>query len=98
MPEPELHVRFSGRYDWNRLERLIETLVPILELEKPSMIHFDFSGLVGVNPAALALVTAVVKDADLRGVLGTGSVITAANSLVWNYLLRMDFLKILFGE
>jgi anti-sigma regulatory factor (Ser/Thr protein kinase) len=98
-PEPTIELKFSGRYDWNRLERLIETLMPILELERPAVIHFDFAGLVGVNPAALALVTAVVKDAVMRNVLESGSVISEArSSLVWNYMLRMDFLKILFGE
>lgn len=73
--------------------------MPIMQLRRQRQITFDFSGLVGVNPAALALLTAILKEPDGRRLIARDSkLIWPKSDSVTNYLLRMDFLKILVGQ
>lgn len=98
MPAPII-VRLSGLYKLSRLEQLLEQVVPVIVLDRPRKVRFDFGGLVGISPTGLALMTAVVKDADERGVLsGSTELVWPRSDPVTNYLLRMDFLRVLIGD
>lgn len=95
-----LSIRLSGAYRIDqRLEKLVEALAPLIAARSPSRLEFDTSGLVSVGPTALALIAAVLKHADARGVIGDGSAFEPPRSkAVRNYLVRMDLFKLLIGK
>lgn len=94
-----LSVRLSSSYRIDRVDRLIGDLLPLIELEEPRRIELDLGGLVSVSPAALALLTAVLKRLDEDGLYALGSVLLPPRSTpVRNYLLRMGLLRLLMGE
>jgi anti-sigma regulatory factor (Ser/Thr protein kinase) len=98
VPAP-LTVRLSGLYKLSRLEQLLEQVTPVILLDRRRKVRFDFGGLVGICPTGLALMTAVVRDADARGVLSESTELVFPRSdPVTNYLLRMDFLRVIIGE
>jgi hypothetical protein len=64
----------------------------------PRRIAFDLRELVG-RAAALALLTAVIRDSDIRGVIHRDSSFERPKrTKMRRYLLRMDSLKVLFAD
>jgi len=93
-----LRIRLSGAYRIDqRLDKLVDALAPLIETGEPKNVELDLHGLVSVGPTALALLSAVLKDAYERGAIA-GLTIRWGSGSVRNYLLRMDFLKVLIGE
>lgn len=82
-----------------RLERLIQLLQPLLQLEEEARIDVDLSGLVSVSPSALALLIAALKRvADLDLIAEGSSIHRPLSPAVHNYLLRMNLIRVLLGE
>lgn len=93
-PETELRIELTSSYYYNRLDRLVRQLEPLLTLKDPRRIVVDLAGLAGVGPAALALLTAGLVRAEQDGFILEDSVlIPPKNQQVRNYLLRMDLLR-----
>jgi anti-sigma regulatory factor (Ser/Thr protein kinase) len=95
-----LTIKLSGSYRIDqRFDALLDALKPLLENKTPRPVTFDFGGLVGLGPTAIALFTCVVKDARERGVIAAPTKIVSPRSTpVWNYLMRMDVFKVILGE
>lgn len=99
MPTQPITVKLSGLYKLERIEALIEELMPVMLLDRRRRVVFDFGGLVGVCPTALALLTAVATDAAAREVFANSTqFIPPRSTAVRNYLIRMDFLRVLVGS
>jgi anti-sigma regulatory factor (Ser/Thr protein kinase) len=94
-----LNVKLSGGYPLRQVDRLVRNLAPLIELDRRRPLVLDMSGLVGVGPTAIALLTAVTLRIAEEDLLGEGSrAILPSSPLTRNYLLRMDFVRLLTGE
>lgn len=98
MAEP-IRVTFSGGYAFDRLERMISTLEPLLLLEEPRQIEVDLRRLVFFGPTALALLLATLKRLREEGLNTPGSRIYPPKAPnVLRYLLRMNLIRELVGD
>lgn len=100
MASSPIEIRLSGAYRVNsRLDKLVEALSPLITARRARRVHVDTTDLVNVGPTALALIAAVLKDADSRGVIARGSSLTPPKAKpVRHYLQRMDLFKLVVGE
>lgn len=98
LPE-QPHVRMSGPYGVDQLERAIRDLGPVIGSRADGgqeHLLIDLSGLVYIGPAALSVLAAVLKAREEDGCDCT--VIPPKSPLTRNYLQRMDFTKLLFKD
>lgn len=94
-----LEIQLRGGFRIDRLERLIELLVPVAALQEPTRLTLDLSGVVFVGPAALATLVASVTSAHAEGLISDGSIYVPPNNrLVARYLDRVEFNKLLTGS
>jgi hypothetical protein len=100
MPRPRpVDVRLSSAYRIDHLDRLIRDLSPLFAARRPRQINLDLGGLVAVSPTALAVVTAAFMRLEHEDLVLAGSTILEPRSRpVRNYLMRMDFLRLLTEE
>ena len=90
-PSP-VHIRLAGSYDFERFERMVRDLRPLLSLESPSVLELDMSGMVFIGPTSLALLEATIRRLEERELLLSGGWLAEPkNRLTNNYLHRMDF-------
>lgn len=95
----DITVTFSGAYGFDRLEKTIATLQPLLHLDEPAVINVNLDRLVHVGPTALALMVAAVKRSMDLGLLRDGSSLQPPRSaLVRRYVERMNLLRELVGD
>jgi len=87
-----MHVRLAGSYDFDRFERMVEAVQPLLWMQEPAAVHLDLGGLVFIGPTSLALLEAVINDLARKSFLAVGGqLILPRNEMTRNYLHRMDF-------
>jgi anti-anti-sigma regulatory factor len=90
----QLSVTFSGAYGFDRLERMIETVEPLLRLDEPAVITVDLRRLVFFGPTALALLLAALRRVRELGLNESGSaIVPPATRSVRQYVERMDLLR-----
>lgn len=91
MPEDQLVIKLSSHYYFGRLERLIRQLTPLLDLRAPARVVVDLSGLTGIGPTCLALLTAAMMRTYESGLLKQSSRLIAPKSPpVALYIQRMN--------
>jgi len=89
-----VRVHLRGSYDFERLERAVRDLQPLLQLDYPARIHLDLGGLVFIGPTAIALLEAALRRLEDEGLLVSGGLIVEPTSrLTAQYLRRMDFFR-----
>lgn len=97
--DPSVEVRLSSSYRISQLDRLIRDLSPLFAIDRPQRLRLDLGGLVAVSPTALAAITATVMRLEHHELLLPGSIIVEPRSApVRNYLMRMDFFRLLTEE
>jgi hypothetical protein len=97
--QPTVRVGFSGAYGFDRLEKTIATLAPLLYLREPALITIDLGSLVHIAPTSLALLVACLKRLQEDRLLLDGSaVIPPKAPPVAMYLERMNLIRELVGE
>src|SRR5688572_13521478 len=98
-PPRTVNVRLSSAYRIDHLDRLIRDLSPLFAIRRPRRLSLDLGGLVAVSPTALAVVTAAIMRLEEEGLVLPGSTILEPRSrAVRNYLMRMDFFRLLTRE
>lgn len=96
--QPAIEIGFSGAYGFDRLEKTIKTLQPLLSLVEPAVIVIDLSRLVHISPTSLALLLATMKRVEADGLLAPGTrIITPASPPVARYIERMNLIRQLVG-
>lgn len=94
MPEPDIMIRLTSSYYFERLERMLRDLQPLLTLSEPAVFRLDLLGLAGLGPAALALLSAALERLAGENLILSGStIIWPKNAAVQRYIQRMDVLK-----
>jgi anti-sigma regulatory factor (Ser/Thr protein kinase) len=95
---PEIAVVIAGGYPLSHVDRLVRELTPLLEIAEPSRIVIDLSGLVFLCPTAMALLTAASIRVQESGLMVEGVVHEPRSFLTRNYLMRMDFVRLIAGN
>jgi anti-sigma regulatory factor (Ser/Thr protein kinase) len=98
MPE-RLAVTFTGGYGFDRLERMIATVEPLLLLDEPREVQVDLRRLAFFGPTALALLLAALKRLREGGLAAPGSrILPPVSPPIFRYLARMNLIRELVGE
>lgn len=96
---PDVYARLAGGYPLAHVDRLVRDLEPLMRVAEEHRVTLDLGGLVSVCPTALALMTAVVMRMTALDLVSEGSVVTPPRSpLTRNYLMRMDFLRLILDD
>lgn len=96
---PGVTIEMSGGYGFDRLERTLKTLQPLLHLREPAVVTVDLTRLVHLGPTSLALVIAALQRAVEFDLLLESSVIhPPASPPVRQYLERMNLVREVIGD
>lgn len=94
-----IRVAFSGAYGFDRLEKTIGTLDPLLHPDHQAVVAIDLGSLLHIAPPTLALLLACLKRLEAGELLADGSEVIAPKSPpVARYLERMNLIRELVGE
>lgn len=96
---PQITVKLTAGYHLHSVGRAVRHLRPILDLSEPTVVCLDLSDVTFISPASLALMVATMRRGRENGTIADASYIVPPSSEpVFNYLHRMDFLKVLFEK
>jgi hypothetical protein len=98
-PRSSVDIHLAGGYRIDQLDRLLRDLAPALSMREPRLVNIDMAGLAPVSPTAIAVITATTMRLMEGDLLLAGSTIVEPRSVsVRNYLMRMDFFRLLTGD
>ena len=93
---PTYHLRLSGPYPLNQLDRLVGALMPLERLDQPTRVTLDLSGLARMSAPVLAAFVSTVRDLAAKGRLAEGSrLVPPKNFLIRRWLERMDAFQLI---
>lgn len=95
---PEITVKLRNAHHLHSLSRTLTDLRPVLDLEKPTVVHLDLSELTFIGPACLALMVAAMRRGRATGMIFSGSITYPDSVAATTYLHRMDAFRVLFEK
>lgn len=95
---PEITVRLNNAHHLHSFSRTLRDLRPILDLDKPTHVNLDLSGLTFIGPACLALMIATFRHGRDDGMIFSGTIIYPNSVAARTYLHRMDAFRVLFEK